>query len=725
VLVLRIAKVHLSIESIAVSQSKDTGTDRIVESCTSISSQNFVWSAPMDPHQLRAYRLPQGVRHHNIGGEEEDWSATSSEGEERQNETAPVRRKIPINGEINIIPSRHRKRVTQQHHRDHSLPPLQLGYNNEDYGGQSIPSGRDRPPRPGGDMYHLPQPSSRNSNPFAPLNRQPPQATQPQFNASHEYPMNQPPPAGYPRNHPFGSPPPLYQHPHTPPYFPGQGGLPPNHHGGDYYPASPYPENIYPVNHGPPGPSPYANPPPIVPLYDEMPYRQAHVVDPKVERLERQLRNMEIREREREEQQREEEAIRRRQDAEERALRRERKRIKEQEKLILQTEVQRREMEARIIAQRQPVDQGIHDEISGKKIEKEVRAAMEYIAAGRPNRETAGRRDGLQDAEIEDTGDILVAIKEFVEQRLQRQERLGFEERSMKSARSARSVGTHFESRRGNRLEIVPYEREVDTVTRTQIEDIVIDVLQRVGVRGQIQETASAWDKSTFLSGRQGQDNRSPTPLRSPKYEHDPRYGAELETRPGPGRQVSYENRQSDPMTPDSQGQFSGQTAVDTRSQYRRMDMDGDIRLRKPPGPRNEPERKRESNPPTLRVRTVAPPNDYFQDLHDQSAEEEYRPVDKRNGNQNGGGNDMIRRRTEKEPKRRRRRDPIVPETDDESDDMYPRRPGPYAGKPPRGSRQHRVGIPPPTVPDAPRGESNSKSALHKASVVTDAEEAY
>jgi hypothetical protein len=448
-----------------------------------------------------------------------------------------------------------------------------------------------------------------------------------------------------------------------------------------------------------------------VPIYDEIPHRKAHLVDPEVEKLKRQINMLQIRERQREEDQRAtEEVTRRNRDEEERARRRERKK-KEQEKLRRQEENERKKgLEAKLRSTNQDFEEGD----SKKKLEKEVRAAMEYMSARKASREIAGRKEDSPSDGVDDAEHILLAIKQFVEQRLQRQERLGIEERS---------VGTNYESRRGKRLEIAPFEPRVDIVTRTQIEDIVIDVLQRVGVRAKIQDTASAWEKSMTFSGRLGQDNRSTRSAKSANYES--RHDDELEVRPRSVNRSSFESRQSNPMTPDSQGQFSDRTAVDTSNRYQPIEIDkGSIQLRNPPGPREEFTRK-----PALRVKTSAPLNDNFPEINDHSAEDEYQSAKKYEHisytTQNvAGGNETTRRRLEKESKRRRWRETVVEDTDElEEQNMFPRRSGQYSGKPPHGSRRHRVGNPPPSVPDAPQGEGSPKLARHKASVATDVED--
>ncbi|KAF8854612.1 hypothetical protein BDZ45DRAFT_728662 [Acephala macrosclerotiorum] len=730
---------------------------------------------PPPQRATQAYRSPRAVNY-NADQEaeegEERWSDTPSESEERQNETATPRRRASVAENVNATVTRHRprNRVTQRHHRprpwdpgdnngEHTDDPLwsTISHNNGP-GGQAIPYGRDRPPRPGGDVYFAPPPGREHPHPFAPVNQHPPQPAHTQYGANHgQYHTNHHPISpGYHTNLPFADPG-LY---HTPPYPPNLGPYPTNSYGAGLYPSHSPTANTYPVDHGLYGPNPYtANPPPMMPLYDGIPRplqpvnRKAHLVDPEVENLKRQIDKLEIRDRRREEKWKgKEEAARRKQDEEERAKRRERRR-REQEKLKHQAESQsRREMEPKTRRKRGPVDQefddefATDDEIYKKKIEKEVRAAMEYMAAGQSDGEIARKKEGIQDNRIDDTEHMLLAIKQFVEQRLQRQKRPSLEERS---------VGTSLEGRRRNRLEVVPFEPRVDIVTRTQIEHIVLDVLQRVGVTGQIQETAFAWDKSTLLSARSGQENRSATSPRPPNSAYEPRYNGGLEARAGSQRRGSYESRQSDPITPGSQGQSSSHTAVDNSDQYSASEIKEDfVRLRKPPGPRNGFERSNNMRASPPRVNTSDPVEDCFPKDHDQAARGDgYRPANNRRGepwnefgtstrlDENGRhttptaamGNGMRRRRSEMEPRRRKRRDTVVSDTDDgeylsadesEEKDMFPRRSAQYSGKPPHGNRRHRMGgIRPPIVPDAPQGESNRKRAGRQANVVTDVDE--
>ncbi|CZR66295.1 uncharacterized protein PAC_16196 [Phialocephala subalpina] len=723
---------------------------------------------PPPRRTTKAYRSPRAVNY-NVDQEAEEgevrWSDTSSESEERQNERATPRRRASVaeNVRATVTRRRPRNRVTQRHHRPRPWDP---GDNNEGHtddplwstishndgpGGQAIPYGRDRPPRPGGDVYFAPPPGREHPNPFEPLNQHPPLPTHTRYGASHrQYHTNHhhisP---GYHTN-PFADPG-LY---HTPPYPPDPSPYPTNSYGASLYPAHSPTANTYPVDHDFYGPNPFTvNLPTIVPLYDGIPRalqsvnRKAHLIDPEVENLKRQIDKLEIRDRRREEKRREkEEAARRKRDEEERAKLRERRR-REQEELKRQAESQsRRGMEPKTRPKRRPVDQEFDDEIPKGRLEKEVRAAMEYIAAGRSDGEIARRKDGIQDNRIDDMEHMLLAIKQFVEQRLQRQERPSLEERS---------VGTSLEGRRRNRLEVVPFEPGVDIITRAQIEHIVLDVLQRVGVGGQIQETAFAWDKSTVLSARPGQENRSATPPRPPNSAYGPRYNGELEARAGSQRHSSYESRQSDPITPDSQGQSSSHTAVNNSDQYSPLEIKEDfVRLRKPPGPRNGFERRNNMRASPPRVNTSAPADDYFPKEHDQAARGDgYRPANNHRGesrnefgtstrlDENGGpttptaamGNGMTRRRSEMEPRRRKWRDTVVSDTDDrgylsadesEEKDMFPRRSAQYSGKPPHGSRWHRVGgIRPPIVPDAPQGEESPKWAGRQATVVTDVDE--
>lgn len=643
---------------------------------------------PPTGRTTRAYRSPRKVKYDEVQEGEERGSDTPSEREEPHNRTKLPRHK---DGMLNRTPSRHGKRATRYHHRDHLL---ELGHGNGEHTDDpwwpttsnnnrvttAIGYGRDPPPRTGGDVYlapngrrhFVPRPDREYPNPFTPRAQRPPQPTYTEYGQIQEsYYTDHPIPPEYPTSPPFESSP-LYP---TPPYPLYPGAYPPDPLSVEYYPPQSSSTNMYPIDHG------LDNRYPVDPLYDEIPHRVAHVADTEVDKLKRQIRKLEMRDRQREDEKRaEEQDIRRRKrDEDERTKRRE-KRRKEQERMRRAESQSRRETEAKTRSKRSPVDQEFDDGVYEKKKEKEVRAAMEYMAAGRAGREISGRRQSLQDNGIDDEEHILLAIKEFIEQRLQHQERLGLEEKS---------VGTNFESRRGNRLEVVPFEPRVD-VTRAQIEDIVVDVLQRVGVR-QIQNMTSAWDKSTALSGERRQDNKSTRSHKSSSYESH--HNGELEVRLKP-HHGGDESEQLNPRTPGSQVQFSDHTVVDTR--YQPLDIDRDsVRLRKPPGARNDLERQAEKNAPPLRVKTPAALNNDSQATYDdQSAEDEYQPTKKHHNRghiaqKNAAGKEITRRRPEKESKQRRQREVVGSDTDD-SADMFIRRPSKYSGKPLRESRRHR-----------------------------------
>lgn len=179
-----------------------------------------------------------------------------------------------------------------------------------------------------------------------------------------------------------------------------------------------------------------------------------------------------------------------------------------------------------------------------------IRIATDHAVESMSRIERQGGNDVLgEKRRVDETESILLEVVQLVEERLPQQERRALEERSMGSNRSRRMEITKREP------ENVP--GQVDVVLRSQIEDIVLDVLARLKVRQRVEETAYASETLTGLA-RQVQDVSA---MRSPK-----RIDTALNDQRFEGwHDNNYDGRE--PLTPGSQGQ-SSPTAVDHRDQY-------------------------------------------------------------------------------------------------------------------------------------------------------------
>jgi len=258
----------------------------------------------------------------------------------------------------------------------------------------------------------------------------------------------------------------------------------------------------------------------------------------KLEKVEMELSQMKLNEkvRQQKEKQRQLNDEYEKQQAEKAAKRKERKQRKEAESRR-QAEIQANdEKKAARRANRRLRVQEIRSEVGTTKVDEVERKATEYIF--HRGQQGLNNLRMEEDKEVNGKENVLLELFQFLETRLSRQEKRSLEERSMGSNQS-------------RRLQVVPRESDnqqsrMDPLTRNQIEDIVYDLLYRMRVAGHIQEAAYNSQKSSTVSARPRNDDRSLVPAENERLsfgesrgeEHEPRFDAwRYDSREGRGAQ--------------------------------------------------------------------------------------------------------------------------------------------------------------------------------------------
>jgi hypothetical protein len=706
---------------------------------------------PQRPPKM--YCPPRGVIHaeDQVGQHEGNWSDTPSESDEHENETSRDRVEEP--GNVNLGRPRNR-----HHHRSRLWDPgdardtigddtSYLGRQTSGHGGQTVPYDQHRSgcfsppytqnpfsPNSGGffsppyaQRPFSPKPALSTQNPFSPnlaLSTQNPFS--PVIAPLTQYPANTSHATQYPANPSHSTP----------------------------YPANPYPP--YPYSANPYTADPYAANPPFASSYRSFPHFQPlplmntpNSVENEVENLKRELSiiKMENRARQQEERERPREKQRLRvgeyfRKLDEEAAKRKEGRGKNHERLKRQAEIQARaEVDQKLQPRRDTRGQKMRSETGKKQVEDDVRDAMDYIAAGRQMEENFRTQEERRGG---DTERMLLEIVEFVEGRLRRPDIRRWQEELVRGSLEGPSRG---------RLEAAQREfvqNKIDSAMRSQIEDVVVDVLQRLRAKGEIQEVDFVSNKSTPASARQGQDDRQPPPSSKPANsaldEHESAGEGQRHPRKGKGKEPA-------PPNGNPGLQSSSHTTVNHSDRNSPSESNGPVsRPQRSPAPKRGPDREHSSGqsrpqqprapPDGNRASKSVPTLDNTEEQFSRSAgdgghrfaansqrgDSRNRPSGARSNERRrhsvqtlGMGRGRTRGRPETDTKRRRRWDTPVPTPDDteytSSDepnckDLFPTRSTRYAFIGPSGSRPNwRVTDETllPVAPDPPLVGANPK----------------
>jgi hypothetical protein len=637
--------------------------------------------------------------------DQENWSDTPSKGDEHQDETSKHRVDPHLGRPRHwqSRPSNPRDLSDTQDNTTGDGP----GYQKSCAGGQTIPYGFSRPftPRP-------PQ-NTRTSNPH-PSN---PHSSNP--HPSNPHPSNPHPSNPHPSNPHPSNPHPSNPHPSNPyptgPYATNP--YPANPYPANSYPANLYPANLYPVdpypaNLYPPNPQFMPSYGPIPNFWPQPPMNSPYHIEHEVEKVKRDLNTVKMKQQMARRQQEERQRVERKQV--EAAERRETSR-RDYEKL-------QRHMERQVKAELDKKLQ-LKRDVRDRETRYDSRELVEYQAAGRQIEDSWRMREDRTGGE---TDQLLLEFAEFVEDKLRRQDGRRSHEGSVKG--SLNGPGR-------SRLEVAPrelFQNRPDEVFRGQGEDVVIDLLQRLKVEREMQETDFASDRPMCPSVGHGQGDRLSLPPA-------PHYVLE-------GYPVSEGQRRTQDWQPDKYGgslglqSSSSHTAVNSSDQYSPSESSQFAgRPQRSPTSGHGHDRKqnsRKSHPLESRAprdgkwaRTSAPGLDDSPEQVSRNAGDDGYPFpanaqrDESWNRPNGGRfgerrgqpgaapnteHGRKRGKSDSQAKRRGRRDPMSHAADhggyssDESDnqDLFPSRPSPYTFTPNR--RDLDDIIPPPVAPDPP-----------------------
>jgi hypothetical protein len=545
----------------------------------------------------QTYRGPRGVTLTDEQDQNEDsFSDYGSESDEPPNETprprAEARNDIDL-GRLRNRQSQSRPAQLRDHgafeEGTHSLGTSNFNHQPSHAGGQAVPYSQNY-------SYH-PQPVPYSTVSF------------PQHYPASPYPTSPYPTSPYPTNPYATNPYPSNLHPSNPyptNHYPSNPGYPTGPYATNAYPANPYPTNTYdpyaashyPVN-------PYAADPPFMPSPRVRPHAKSEPVmkhphrsdDSEMNKVKRELKNLKM-----------EDAARRHQEQDRRQM--DEFWRKKEEEAALEKEAKRnferlkrkKDLEAK--AQQKKVTQARRDVADEEEIaaiikrcvEKETREALEKVAAGRQREGKLRLEEVSREREKER---LLVELIEFVDER-RRQNGRSWDGGSVRDSLGGRGR---------SRMEVVPREfvfptRRAPDLMRSEIEDIVLEVLQRRSLESEPPQTPSS-SKQMFSSA--WYDERPPLRTLQPRsYVSEPYDVDEGIRRSWEWERRGYSAKGTDPAAHGRSPELLSPSHTTVSDRYAPPESNSSIKSPKSsPGFRHEPTRKvssRKSDPPQSRA---------------------------------------------------------------------------------------------------------------------------